>query len=159
MRTLTNIIVVPAALAILGLGCRATGSEAERGVVVTCGERLEIDAAKASRKDWNGETRGWTAEAKGDTLRVVRKGRCGDECNFVDEIVLAGIAEKCPRWVRASTTRRDAGSPVKNAGTVVEARSGTLQIQDWHPAGGIVSGRLTAEFSVTFYAAIEKESR
>ncbi|HXV13267.1 MAG TPA: hypothetical protein VEC56_03585 [Candidatus Krumholzibacteria bacterium] len=135
-------------------GCRANGSERE-GVAVTCGTVLGLDAENAARKDWSGETREWSAEAIGDTLRLVRKGRCGDECTFVDEIVLAGLSARCPSLVRATTTRRDAGSPVPGA-KIVEAQHGSLAIQDWD-ARGVVSGRLVAEISLMFYVTLAKE--
>lgn len=139
------------------LGCRATGGEPKDGVVVTCGATLGLGVENAVRKDWSGELRAWSAEVTGDTLRLVRKGRCGDECTFTEEIVLAGLADPCPRLVRASTSRRDAGSPVRGAGKIVEARRGSLEIQDWNPLAGIVSGRLTTEFKTTFYLNLAKD--
>jgi hypothetical protein len=151
-----KILCAVAAFSLLA-GCRASNGESER-VTVTCGVELGLDAENAARKDWSGETRAWSAEAIGDTLRLTRKGRCGDECNFVDEIVLAGLSATCPRLVRAASTRRDAGSPVPNAARVVEARQGSLAIQDWNPRG-VVSGRLVAELSLTFYVDLAEEYR
>jgi hypothetical protein len=139
------------------LGCRATGGEPKDGVVVTCGAQLGLGVESGVRTDWSGETHAWSAEVTGDTLRLVRKGRCGDECNFTEEIVLAGISDECPRLVRASTSRRDAGSPVRGAGKIVEARRGSLEIQDWNPLDGVVSGRLTTEFKTTFYLNLAKD--
>jgi hypothetical protein len=148
------------ALAIALAGCRASRGENEDRVEVTCGDSLGIAPADAARKDWNGEIRQWSAEARDDTLRLLRKGRCGDECTFVEEIVLSDLAASCPRFVRASITRRDAGSPVPGGAVkVVEARHGTLRFQEWVPMGGRVVGRLDAEFSLTFYATIAKEKK
>lgn len=139
------------------LGYRVIGGAPKDGVVVTCGAQLGLGAEAAVRQDWSGEPRAWSGEVTGDTLRLLRKGRCGDECNFTEEIILAGIADECPRLVHASTTRRESGSPVPGAGKVVEARHGSLEIQDWRPLDGIVSGRLTTEFKTTFYLNFAKE--
>jgi hypothetical protein len=53
--------------------------------------------------------------------------------------------------VSATVTQKDRGSP-KPTPQVKTATRGVLQIQDWNPLGGVVSGRLDAEFSLTFYA-------
>jgi len=151
--------LVCAAVIVIALsGCRESTGAGEDVIEVTCGVQLGIDAAKASRKDWSGEQRGWSAEASGDTLYVVRKGQCGDECTYADELVFARLGDPCPQLLRASMTRHDAGSPVP-APKATHAQRGVLEIQDWDLAGGVVSGRLVAEFSLTFYATIAPEPR
>jgi len=157
MNTPTKSICAGVVLAIAVAGCRASRGEDAARVEVTCAKPLGIKAADAVRKDWSGALREWVAIAHDDTLQLVRKGRCGDECNFVEEIVLTDLAAACPRLVRASTTRRDAGSPIPGAGKVVEAKKGSLQFQEWAPTGGRIIGRLDAEFSLTFYATLAKE--
>ncbi len=154
MKAATRVVCAVAIGAVLA-GCRASGSNPEE-VRVTCGVTIGLDAENAARKDWSGEIRAWSAEATGDTLRLLRKGRCGDECTFVEEIVLAGLSDPCPRLVRATSARRDAGSPVPNATKIVEARRGSLAIQDWD-AKGVMSGRLVAEISLTFYVTLVEE--
>ncbi len=144
------------ALAIALAGCRASRGDDQGHVEVTCGAELGLEPKDNVRKDWNGDTRSWWVETTNDTLRLVRKGRCGDECKFEEEIVLTDLAAACPQLVRASITRRDAGSPVP--ATVKEARRGTLEIQDWLPARGTISGRLTAEFSATFFLNNEDDN-
>ncbi len=148
----TRIVCTGVVLVALS-GCRGGISDSDR-IVVTCGVVLGLDAKNAARADWTGETRAWSAEAIDDTLRLVRTGRCGDACTFVDQIVLAGLSTPCPRLVRATSTRRDAGSP--GAEKIVEATRGSLGIQDWDPLG-VVSGRLVAELSFTFHLNLARQ--
>jgi hypothetical protein len=138
-------------------GCRTPGA-AEQGLRISCGAKLGVNEENASRRDWGSDERGWTAEAKGDTLLVMRNGQCGDECTYTDELVFVDIRHECPTLLRATTTRHESGSPV-NGPKAIDARKGALAIQDWDLARGIVSGRLAAEFEVTFYAVIPKEHR
>jgi hypothetical protein len=72
--------------------------------------------------------------------------------------VPAPIHHECPRLLRATTTRIDRG-PSALSPKAIDAQKGALAIQDWDFARGIVSGRLAAEFEVTFYAVISKEHR
>ena len=155
MNTPIITICTGVALAIALAGCRDSRGDDQGRVEVTCGAELGLEPKDNVRKDWNGDAQSWWADTTDDTLRLVRKGRCGDECNFEEEIVLTDLAAACPQLVRASITRRDAGSPVP--ATVKDARRGTLRIQDWNPSGGVISGRLDAEFSLTFYTTLEKE--
>jgi hypothetical protein len=119
-------------------------------IKVECGRNLHITEKMAVRVDWGG-TAAWSAASQGDTLVLSRKGQCGDECRYEEKIVLAALAAPCPTLVSATITKNDAGS-VAPAPHVQTATEGTLEIQDWHPAGGIVSGRLKAEFTLTFHA-------
>jgi hypothetical protein len=119
-------------------------------VTVACNRDLHIEEEAARRADWGGEST-WSALAQNDTLVLSRKGSCGDECRYEEKIVLASLTTSCPVLVSATIMKHDAGS-VAPAPHVRTATSGTLEIQDWHPAGGIVSGRLKAEFTLTFYA-------
>jgi len=144
------VLVVALAFA----GCRTPGA-AEQGLRITCGAKLGIDENNASRKDWGSDKRGWTAETSGDTLTVTRNGQCGDECTYTDQLVFVDIQQECPRLLSATTTRTDHGS-VAPTPKVVEAQEGALAIQDWDLERGVVSGRLAAEFEVTFYAVIPK---
>jgi hypothetical protein len=127
-----------------------TAASAPKKITVACDRDLDIKADAAKRVDWGGESV-WLASAQNDTLVLSRKGSCGDECHYEERIVLASLGTRCPTLVSATITKTDAGSvaPVPRVRT---ATDGTLEIQDWHPAGGIVSGRLKAEFTLTFYA-------
>jgi hypothetical protein len=118
---------------------------------VRCGVAQELGPADNVRTDWSGETRVWLAEAEDDTLRLTRKGQCGDECSYEEEILLAPLGAACPTFVRARTTRIESGSPLRRMEQVREATKGSVEIQDWHPTGGVVSGRVRAEFEFTFY--------
>lgn len=159
MNTLMRLSSAAAALAILLVGCRATGGEPDPGVVVKCGVALGLEPTDNLRRDWSGETRGWWAETADDTLRLVRRGRCGDECNFEEEIVFL-MADSCPRFLRASSARVESGSPIPGAGgKVVEARRGTLEIEAWRRAPLLIVGRLSAEFSATFYLDPDAEDQ
>ncbi len=123
-------------------------ASATDGVKVVCGRNLHLTSEAATR-DWGGHS-AWSAVAQGDTLVISRKGSCGDECGYQERVVLVSLKAKCPRLISATVTQRDSGSPVPRADVKTAAR-GVLQIQDWKPRGGIVSGRLEAEFSLTFY--------
>jgi hypothetical protein len=118
---------------------------------VVCDTNLHLTQEMSTRNDWGGRSV-WSATARGDTLVLVRNGSCGDECRYEERIVLASLRSKCPRVVSATLAQKDIGSPV-TATQVKTATHGVLQIQDWKPFGGIVSGRLEAEFSFTFYAS------
>ena len=131
--------------------CRRSQGVSEQGIRISCDTKLGIDEHNASRNDSGS---GWVAQAAGDTLLVMRTGPCGDHCTYTDELVFVDIHEKCPRLVRATTTRRDPAAP-----KAIDAETGVLGIQDWDLQHGLVSGRLAAEFEVTFYAIISKEHR
>jgi hypothetical protein len=132
----------------IAASCAATAPS--KKIRVVCGKDLHITEKMSVRADWGG-TAAWSAASQGDTLVLSRKGQCGDECRYEEKIVLAALAAPCPTLVSATITKRDAGS-VAPALRVRIATDGALEIQDWRPAGGIVSGRLKAEFTLTFYA-------
>jgi hypothetical protein len=134
-------------LSALTVCCMAAATP---GIKVACDKDLHLTPAANTRTDWGG-TSTWTATAQGDTLVLSRKGQCGDECSYQERIVLASLKSKCPTLVSATVTQKDRGSP-KPTPQVKTATRGVLQIQDWNPLGGVVSGRLDAEFSLTFYA-------
>ena len=142
-------------LTVLG-ACRTTPGVSDAGLRISCGTKLGVNETNASRRDWGSDKRGWTAEVSGDTLLVMRKGQCGDECVYTDELVFVDIRRECPRLLRATTTRLDFGSP-SQAPKAIDAQKGALAIQDWDLERGVVSGRLAAEFEVTFYATIPKD--
>lgn len=136
------------AAGLLAVSCMAAG--APKKITVTCHRDLHITKDAARRADWGGESV-WSASAHNDTLVLSRKGSCGDECRYVEKIVLTSLSAACPSLVSATITKTDAGS-VAPAPRVQTATQGALEIQDWQPRGGIVSGRLKAEFTLTFYA-------
>jgi hypothetical protein len=136
-------------------GCRPVEtpkSEAAKTakLTVTCGHDLHITEKMGARTDWGG-TSVWAASAEGDTLVLSRRGSCGDECHYEERIIFTSYQTACPTFVSASITKTDAGS-VAPVPRVQEASEGVLEIQDWHSDGGIVSGRLSAEFTLIFYA-------
>jgi len=144
-------------------GCRtpqeSSGTSAQPPFTVRCGVALELDASDSVRTDWGGKSGAWLVEAIEDTLQLTRKGQCGDECSFEEEILLAPIGAACPTFVRASVTKTDAGSPLGATKRLREAEKGLLEIQDWNPSGGVVSGRLRAEFELTFYVDIPRRPK
>jgi hypothetical protein len=134
-------------LIAFALGCMTASSHEQ--IKIHCGEALQIGSDSATRKDWGG-TSTWEAVAHEDTLILSRTGQCGDECNYEEKIVFTSLAAKCPTLVVATVAKTDRGSPA-TAPRVNAATRGTLHIQDWKPAGGIVSGKLDAEIKLTFY--------
>jgi hypothetical protein len=119
-------------------------------IKVACDKNLHLTQETGTRSDWGGRSV-WLATAHNDTLVLARKGQCGDECRYEEKIVFTSLQAKCPSLVSATVTRTDAGSPVPKP-QVKTATRGTLALQDWKPSGGVVSGRLDAEFTLTFYA-------
>lgn len=145
IRNLSSII--PWWVCALSVCCMAASAPA--GIKVVCGKNLHLTPAAATRENWGGPST-WSAVAQGDTLVLQRRSQCGDECRYQERIVLASIGSRCPTLVSATITQADAGSPVTTP-HVQTATRGKLQFQDWKPRGGVVSGRLDAEFSLEFY--------
>ncbi|HET6347527.1 MAG TPA: hypothetical protein VFH88_00445 [Candidatus Krumholzibacteria bacterium] len=133
---------------LLATACGA-GNSQDVKITVRCDRHLGITEAMKTRGDWGGTSQ-WGAVVRGDTLVLSRRGSCGDECRYKEEIVLLAGDRMCPQLVSATKTRTDAGS-VAPAPRIDTATHGTLDVQDWHPGGGVVSGRLKAEFTLTFY--------
>jgi hypothetical protein len=143
MRIFLNVLLVS-----LTVCCMAASAP---GIKVKCDKDLHLTQEMSTRNDWGGRSV-WSATAQGDTLVLLRKGSCGDECRYEERIVLASLQAKCPTLVSATVRQKDVGSPVPTP-QVKTATHGVLQLQDWKPLGGVVSGRLDAEFSLTFYAS------
>lgn len=139
-------------LALLLFAICCTAASAPEKIKIVCNEKLDLTEQAAVREDWGGRS-AWSASIAGDTLVLSRKGSCGDECRYEEKIVLVSIERACPTLVSATITKTDAGS-VSPLPRVETATRGTLKLQDWHPAGGVVSGRLDAEFTLTFFARI-----
>jgi hypothetical protein len=138
-----------AALWISALSVCCMAASSSEHFKVKCNKDLHLTQEMGTRNDWGG--RGvWSAAAQGDTLVLSRKGQCGDECRYEERIVLTSLQAKCPTLVTATVTQKDVGSPIPTP-QVKTATRGVLQVQDWNPFGGVVSGRLDAEFSLTFY--------
>ena len=140
-----------ALVAACGVGTRAS----DTGVRVRCEVDLGIGPADGARSDWGAAARTWTATAGGDTLTLSRRGRCGDECSYTEEITFTGLDLPCPRFHSAQRIRSESGSPAGRTRAVVQATTGTLDIQDWSGPTGVISGRLSAEFGLTFYAQLD----
>ena len=141
---------------VLAIAAAACGGGAHAGDVrIQCGVDLGLGREEGVRQDWGVTARVWTATVTGDTLSLSRRGPCGDECSYVEEIVLTGLALPCPRLLTARRITSESGSPAGRTRKIVEAAKGTLNIQDWSGPAGIVSGRLTAEFELTFYVRLD----
>ncbi len=160
--TIKPLLAVAALLWTLGGG--GAGCREEQGptggakpVTVVCGAELELGPADAKPADWADTPRPWTlARASGsDLITITRSGSCGDECAFVEELVLAPGTGSCPDFVSARRITADHGSALGVARDTVEARGGTLAIQDWSPPRGPLSGRLTGDLELTFYVAAD----
>jgi hypothetical protein len=143
-----NKNILHALLGTLTVCCMAASAP---GIKVKCDKDLHLTQEMSTRNDWGGRSV-WSATAQGDTLVLLRNGSCGDECRYEERIVLASLQAKCPTLVRATITQKDVGSPIPTP-QVKTATRGILQFQDWKPLGGLVSGRLDAEFSLTFYVS------
>ena len=137
------------------LGCLAEDSivKEEPMIEVRCGADLALTPESGVVKDWNGAERSWEAVVEGDTLTLARRYACGDECSITEVIVLAGSAEDCPRFVSASSTRTDAGGALGPTSKTTRAAEGTLEIEEWNPKSGVVSGRLESEAEFTFFVS------
>lgn len=156
-----RIFSVLSALALaVAAACGAGTRASDTGVRVRCGVDLGIGPAEGTRTDWGAAAQAWTASVRGDTLTLSRRGRCGDECSYTEEITLTGLDLPCPRFHAAQRIRSESGSPAGRTRAVVQATKGTLDIQDWSGPAGVISGRLSAEFGLTFHArldSLEKE--
>jgi hypothetical protein len=137
-------------------GCLGSDSAAgeDPRIEVRCGVDLGLTPESGVIEDWAGATRSWGAVAEEDTLTLTRRYSCGDECSMTEEIVLAGISEECPRFVSASVTRTDAGGALGSASKTTRAEKGTLEIEEWNPKAGVVSGRLESDARFVFYIAL-----
>jgi len=140
---------------LLALGCLAEDSSVKDKpmIEVRCGADLALTPESGVVEDWTGAVRSWEAVVEGDTLTLARRYSCGDECSITEEIVLAGFAETCPRFVSASATRTDAGGALGPASKTTRAVKGTLEIESWNPESGVVSGRLESEVKFTIYVS------
>jgi hypothetical protein len=91
--------------------------------------------------------RRWQVVAGDDFVVLHAAGAYGDD-GTVDRVLRLTSSEACPGFVEARQTMSDGGSSEE-----VEARSGTLRLQDWDPSG-VISGRLESEFAFSFYAVV-----
>lgn len=120
-------------------------------IVVECDVDLGLTLESGVRVDWNEDARTWTVAEEGSRITLKRSGMCGDECGWVEEIVFENTGP-CPAFVSARVAQREgmgAKGPVEN---VTRAAEGKVQLQDWDPQGGIISGRIDAEVAFAFYA-------
>jgi hypothetical protein len=155
-----SIILAAAALALAAgavPGCRDDQGP-DRGTVllpVECGASLNLGPGDAEPEDWSGAPRPWTLAANpgADRVTITRSGMCGDECNFVEELVLAPGSGSCPQFVSARRIIAEHGGALGTARDTVQAVEGRLTIQDWGYPTGPVSGRLTGNLEMTFYVA------
>jgi hypothetical protein len=140
---------------LLALGCLAEDSNVkeEPMIEVRCGADLGLTPASGTIEDWAGVMRSWKAAVDGDIVTLTRRRSCGDECSITEVIVLAGFAETCPRFVSASSTRTDAGGALGPTSKTTRAAEGTLEIEEWNPKSGVVSGRLESEAEFTFFVS------
>ncbi len=55
----------------------------------------------AALKDFDGVLRTWQGSVQGDTIILVRKGRCGDECSFAHRIKFLNTHSTLPQFISA----------------------------------------------------------
>jgi hypothetical protein len=145
-----------AAFTVFG-GCEEKDGGSNRpdtsNITLICPTDLGLTEEDAAKPDWSGAPRLWSVALQGDTVSLTRSGICGDECGFREDLVLLDAGGECPALLSARRIRTEAGSPLGVVSDTVWAEEGELKIQDWEPGTGPVSGELSAEFSLTFYAA------
>jgi len=134
-----------------------TPARSVSGIVVTCGSKLGLTEDSEGGVDWNGQPRVWEAKIVDTTLVLTRAGMCGDECSSVETIVLTNLHDDCPQFLSATIRRREDGTPAPTDKIIARAVTGTLEIQDWKFPAGVVSGRLMAEVSFTFFATLKND--
>lgn len=122
-------------------------------IEIRCPVDLGLTPESGLVEDWAGAKRSWEAVVEGDTLTLTRRYSCGDECSITEEIVLGGISEDCPVFVSASAKRSDAGGALGPTSKITRAGKGTLEIEEWNPKLGVVSGHLESEVKFVFYAS------
>jgi hypothetical protein len=146
-------------LSLLASACDSAGSRNSRdsGIDVVCGQDLGLTEESGFVVDWADKRQVWKAVLDEDLLVLTRRGMCGDECSFEDEIVLSGVSKECPELVSASVTTTDQGGAGGPAAATEAAQNGTLKIQDWNSAAGTFSGHLESEVVLTFFVTISQE--
>jgi len=131
-------------------------SETETSITVTCDEDLGLTPESGIKIDWMDRERGWAVAVDGNEFTLTRRSSCGDECSVSEEIVLVSVDGECPSVVSVRSVLQEAMTSQGEVETVTRATKGNLEIQDWDLENGILSGRLSAEIVMTFYATVEK---
>ena len=136
-------------------GCLESDSTAGETpkIDVRCGVDLGLTPDSGIFEDWAGAIQSWAVVVDEDTLTLRRRYSCGDECSTTEVMVLTGLKDECPRFVSASVTRSEAGGALGPTSRTTRAAEGTLEIEQWDPESGVVSGRLDSEVKFTFYAS------
>lgn len=149
--TRARCILALLAAGLVGCTGKVEPTRAPIDLAVECGISLGLTEEDGIKEDWGGNLQSWSGSREGNRLTFTRRGMCGDECNFTEEIVLILLAGDCPSLLSARVTETDAGSAAGAIEHTRWANEGALQIQDWDPDNGPTSGRLTAEFELTFF--------
>ena len=136
-------------------GCLAEESSVKESpqIDVRCAVNLGLTPESGLLEDWAGATRSWETVVEENRITLTRRYACGDECAMTEEIVLGGLSDDCPAFVSARVTRTDAGGALGPTAKTTQAKKGTLEIEEWNPKSGVVSGRLESEVRFTFYVS------
>ncbi|MBI4719773.1 MAG: hypothetical protein HY770_00765, partial [Chitinivibrionia bacterium] len=128
-------------------GCQVDQSQNAQppDVPVECGTNLGLTPESGLKTDWDEVLRGWSWSVDGAQLTLTRKGLCGDECNFTEEIILAGITDSCPQFVSARFAKTDVGGAKGSVVETIQADKGVLKIEKWEYPNGVISGALETE--------------
>lgn len=143
----------------LSVGCRDDQArlDATAAIDVECQANLGLTEASGIIIDWDEQERSWSYSIDAAQITFTRNGMCGDECNFSEKLILAGIADSCPRFVSATYIKTDAGSAHGTVSDTTWAGEGVLRIEKWDYPTGVVSGTLETEVTFTFYITLDAE--
>ena len=142
------IFLAPLTVAVLE---EDTLSEQYSEVTVECEVPLGLSGQNNVEKARDKIVNEWTAETKDARVILTREGMCGDQCFFVEKIILTGLLDKCPQFISARVSHMERGSDSVEVIKTKWAQTGSLKIQDWNYIGGIIRGRLISDIELNFH--------
>lgn len=144
-------------LLIIPGGCRDGQSrlDAPAAIDVECQADLGLTEESGIVIDWDEKERSWNCSIDAAQITFTRSGLCGDECNFIEEMILGSITDSCPRFVSAKYIKIEAGSAAGTVRDTTWATEGTLKIERWEYPTGVLSGTLETEVAFTFFITLD----
>jgi len=133
---------------VFASGCDSSSEETGDNVVVAySGETLTAEDAVVT--DGMGFEQEWQAERNGNTVTLKRSELCGDECNETTKLVLRNQErDRLPTFVSLERVRQEY-LPEQRKENRLEVKQ--VEIQDWNPYSGVVSGRVEGEENLVFW--------